>query len=297
MTKTAFPNIHRASLSSDTCQHLAGRYWADCVANVELRTLLAAASRIAFGDVVILTFPGDNFTQTRSAALRFVNLVGNAVEVERAEKGIWYSLGVDPAAAPIAANGTGPNVPHVDMLTLSKFPDAMGILCERPDPYGGGHTVLAPIELSVSQLSEPHVTALMDPIFSYWPDDGLKNVGHYQSHFSILPTKDDPRFRFTSKMMDRIAKVPLSDAAPPQARGAVEALADALAKNVMKIQLQRGDLVLFSQHHHCHGRTALGAEADKPGTGAPRQLWRMYFNLSVPITSAHSTDTALSTAP
>ncbi len=248
----------------------------------EARRIAGLLDQLPGGEVVLLRLDISDVARTKRAALKMVALIGEAVQVESQGRQFWYSLGVDPNAAAVAANGTGPNVPHIDMLTFSAFPTGMAILCERPDPTGGGRTVLADIGRAVARLSPREVDALRAKVFSYWRDDGLINVGEHLELFPVLPEAADGRVRFTSKMPARIAKVPLPKEAPAGAESAVLALIAALDAERMTLHLTAGDLVLFSQLHYCHGRSELGEGADQVATHLRRQLWRLYFNMMPP---------------
>lgn len=216
--------------------------------------------------------------QIKRAALAFTALIGTAVQVEKDVNDYWYSLGVDPAASPVAANGLGPNVPHIDMLTYSDFPNAMAILCERPDPSGGGLTVLSDINGAIEQVPADHQRTLCQAVFSYWEDHGLFNVGDYLPTWSVLPTPLDPRFRFTAKLLNRMAKEPLSVKSPAPYFAAVSEIITAIKAHSISIHLQAGECILFSQNHYCHGRTSLGDSTLDVPPNARRQLWRLYFN-------------------
>jgi len=99
----------------------------------------------------------------------------------------------------------------------------------------------------------------------------------------VLPTGEERRIRFTSKLPERIAKEPLPPEAPERAGAAVRAMVTALEAERMELLLEPGDLVLFSQLHRCHGRTALKKGAEKIAPDLRRQLWRLYFNLALPM--------------
>lgn len=245
----------------------------------DVQELYREAIRVGTGAIPILSF-ADSLApaQVKRAALAFTALIGTVVQVEEAVHDYWYSLGVDPAASPVAANGIGPNVPHIDMLTYSEFPNAMAILCERPDQSGGGATVLSDIQAATRELPKDHQQALCQKVFSYWEDHGLINVGSYLSTWSILSTPLDPRFRFTSKLPNRMAKEALPVETSEPYCAAVSQLISNLEAQSRLILLQAGDCVLFSQNYYCHGRTALGAAAVEAPSDARRQLWRLYFN-------------------
>jgi hypothetical protein len=245
----------------------------------ELLELHRNAICVGEGAILLLSFD-DSLPpeQMKRAALALTALIGKVVQVEDDVYDYWYSLGVDPAASPVAANGLGPNVPHIDMLTYSDFPNAMAILCERSDPSGGGATVLSDIRGAISELSRDHQQALREAVFSYWEDHGLINVGGYLPTWSILPTPLDPRFRFTSKLLNRMAKEPLPVENSVPYLAAVSELIKSLEAHSTSIQLKAGDLVLFSQNEYCHGRTGLGTGALDVPSDARRQLWRLYFN-------------------
>ena len=138
--------------------------------------------------------------------------------------------------------------------------------------------MLSDIHGAIMELPTGHQQVLCQAIFSYWKDCGLINVGGYLPTWSILPTPLDPRFRFTSKLLNRMAKEPLPVETSAPYLAAVSELIDAIEVHSTSIQLKAGDCVLFSQNHYCHGRTGLGLGALDAPSDARRQLWRLYFN-------------------
>jgi hypothetical protein len=246
--------------------------------SLETRRIINLLKQVPCGAILLLNFDTSNFAQVKLAALNLSAFSGTLVEVEADENKYWYPLGVDPSASPIGANGVGPNVPHIDMLAYSHFPSGMALLCERPDPTGGGVTQLARIDRAIKRLSPREVEILKLPIYSYWRDSNLINVGNFLERFSILPMHKKEPVRFTSKMVNRIAQVPLPSEAPKGTIEAVQAFVNALQKESISILLRPGDLVLYSQLHYCHGRSGLGHTAHTVASHQQRQLWRLYFN-------------------
>lgn len=248
----------------------------------DLQLVIEKVRRIDEVGAIRLSFPSDvQFEEVKRSLLILCALTGEAVQVEQEIDDFWYSLGVDATASPIAANGVGANPLHVDMLTFSRFPRAMAILCERPDPQGGGATMLSRHSDIRSILTQEEENILRLPIYSYWKDEGLINVGEHMDNFAILPTVEGGRFRFTSKFARRFEQHPpayFDQRTADMATEAVEKISTSLADHSIKLNLKPYQAVLYSQLQYCHGRTSLGEGQESVPQEQRRQLWRMYFN-------------------
>ena len=55
----------------------------------------------------------------------------------------WRLLGVDPDRPLDRSGGTGDQPPHMDFVNASLPPDYVFLYCARPDPLGGGASLVA----------------------------------------------------------------------------------------------------------------------------------------------------------
>jgi hypothetical protein len=166
------------------------------------------------------------------------------------------------------------------MLTFENYPTGMAILCERPDPGGGGQTLLSSVDNIETALSNEERRLLNQPLFSYWKDEGLINVGEHLDEFAVLPSSAAQRVRFTSKFLSRFEQLspPVEEPVALALTAAIEKAIAVLEAKATRLTLRYGQAVLFSQLHWCHGRTALKEVGPAGSQGAGRKLWRMYYN-------------------
>jgi hypothetical protein len=242
------------------------------------RQLVEQVSSVLSGRIIRLSLDAADIAEAKNAVLALTAAAGEAVQVEAGKNTFWYSLGVAPDASPVAADGVGANPLHIDMMTFSRFPNAMAIMCERTDPNGGGATLLAAIAEATERLSAEDRYALSAPAFSYWMDEDLINVGHHLEQFPVLPGEPGGRVRFSSKLPDRIAKTPSLSCQAEKSLPAIHRFVASLERSAIRVMLAPYDVILYSQFHYCHGRSELGQGQANLDPGSRRQLWRLYFN-------------------
>lgn len=244
----------------------------------ETRALIEQVSSVLSGRIVRLSLNASDIAKAKDAVLVLTAAAGEAVQVEAGKNTFWYSLGVALDASPVSADGVAANPFHIDMMTFTRFPNAMAIMCERTDPNGGGATLLAAISEATERLSAEDRHALGAPAFSYWMDDGLINVGRHLEQFPVLPGEPGGRVRFSSKLPDRIAKTPSLSGAAREALPSIHRFVASLERSAIRLMLAPYDVILFSQYHYCHGRSELGEDQAVLDPASRRQLWRLYFN-------------------
>ncbi|HZV69808.1 MAG TPA: hypothetical protein VFG10_09695 [Saprospiraceae bacterium] len=233
---------------------------------------------VSNGEVFLVSFESD-VEQTKKAILSLIAIIGNSIMVEANISSFWYRLEVDLDASIDAGSGIGENPLHIDMLTFKNYPKGMVIYCERPDSKNGGETLLAPLNL-YSFLPIAYANVLMKPSFSYWQDKNLEQIGDHLNQFSVLPTMDDDRVRFTAKLPKWINNNNQEKVHYDRER-MLESIYyyDCLLKsNCIRLSLQHGQAVIFSQLHFAHGRSTLGSGQVEIPTELRRLLWRSYFN-------------------
>jgi hypothetical protein len=165
---------------------------------------------------------------------------------------LWKEIGTSLDAHPGLSTGTGYNAFHMDLVNATRPPDYTTLLCIRPDPLGGGPSILSDARAAVSRLSEASRAALADRTYRYGSFYDLSDVGDEYKPFPILDGKpaDTGFVRFTAKMLTAPG---LDDV---HANVAKE-LADQMIRAQVSFTLQRGDFLIVDQHRIVHGRQPL----------------------------------------
>ncbi|WP_075737812.1 TauD/TfdA family dioxygenase [Streptomyces acidiscabies] len=184
---------------------------------------------------------------------------------------LWSLLDGDPQ------HTVDENPLHIDAVYTAQPPDYTAFLCTRPDPRGGGLSLVAPIRRAVSRLTddqhllltrrirrrETEATPRTGPVLDVFPvlDDTLPPAdGFVRFHPSILKN---------------------TDPATPHTR-AVHALENELTACQRRMRLGFGDLLLTNQHLSAHGHGALGGFQNHLPAHQRRQMWRIHLRTSTP---------------
>ncbi|MFB7739355.1 TauD/TfdA family dioxygenase [Streptomyces sp. NPDC056112] len=167
---------------------------------------------------------------------------------------LWKELGTNLNANPRLSTGTGYNAFHMDLVNATQPPDYTTLLCVRPDPLGGGPSILSDARAAVSRLTPSSRAALADVAFKYGSFFELSDVGEEYKPFPVLDGEPADRgfVRFTAKMLTE------SGLDEEHAHAARE-LADQIVAGQVSFTLQRGDFLIVNQHRYVHGREPLGA--------------------------------------
>ncbi|MFF3214133.1 TauD/TfdA family dioxygenase [Streptomyces sp. NPDC002886] len=164
---------------------------------------------------------------------------------------LWKDIGVKVGKDPGKSSGIGYNALHMDLVNGSLPPDYTTLLCVRPDPLGGGPSILSDPHAAVARLSENSRALLAEPAYHYGTFFDLHGVGAEYKPFPVLDGIDPGGFvRFTAKMLERS---PLGRAHADAARE----LADELVRGQVSFMLQPGDYLIVNQRRFLHGREAL----------------------------------------
>ena len=192
----------------------------------------------------------------------------------------WYPLDTRLDVDPSRTHGTGSNLLHVDYLAHESPPRYIGLVCLRPDPGGGGRTILARFRDAVATLGADERASLREQVFNYFYDPTGAMFGPALNRFGILPSSNDEFVRFTEKMLvgDRFnPKLEVSDVTDRH-RGALRRLTLALNKNTDEFLLTRGQAVLFDQRLWAHGRQALAPNQHALSPDTRRLLIQCYVH-------------------
>ncbi|MEW1914411.1 TauD/TfdA family dioxygenase [Kitasatospora sp. NPDC085895] len=171
---------------------------------------------------------------------------------------LWKDIGVKVDKDPGKSSGIGYNAFHMDLVNATLPPDFTTLLCVRPDPLGGGPSILSDAHAAVARLSDSTRALLAEPAYHYGTFYDLHGVGEEYKPFPILDgARTDQGFvRFTAKMLER------SELGRAHANAARE-LAGELVRGQVSFMLEAGDYLIVNQRRFLHGREALysGQEA------------------------------------
>jgi len=188
---------------------------------------------------------------------------------------LWKEIGTNLDANPGLSTGTGYNAFHMDLVNATRPPDYTALMCVRPDPLGGGPSILSDARAAVSRLSPSSRAVLASRAYRYGSFFDLSDVGVECNPFAVLD--DDPAdsgfVRFTGKM--------LADPGLGEAHaGAARELIGELVGGQVSFMLQRGDLLIVNQHRYMHGREPLGANQESVPPAARRLLLQVFLRNS-----------------
>jgi hypothetical protein len=234
------------------------------------RTLSGATGGYAvvrLGNTARALGTGDHFLRVATAIL-----AGVAVPFQPFNRWpLWKEIGTDLGADPGRSTGTGYNAFHMDLVNATRPPDYTTLLCVRPDPLGGGPSILSDARAAVSRLSPSSRALLAEKAYRYGSFFELSDVGEEYAPFAVLDSDpaDTGFVRFTAKMLTE----PGLDQEHASAAGE---LAGHLTGGQHSLMLQRGDILIVNQHRYMHGREPLsaGQEAIPP---ADRRLLLQLF--------------------
>lgn len=248
-----------------------------------LRTLSGATGGYAvvrLGNVARALGTGDQFLRVATAILTEV-----AVPFQPFKRWpLWKEIGTNLDANPGRSTGTGYNAFHMDLVNATRPPDYTTLLCVRPDPLGGGPSILSDARAAVSRLSPSSRALLAEEAFRYGSFFNLSDVGEECAPFAVLDSDpaDDGFVRFTAKMLTE----PGLD---EEHADAARELADHLIEGQVSLTLQRGDVLIVNQHRFMHGREPLGAGQEDVPPPDRRLLLQLFLrSTDDPIPYTHA---------
>jgi hypothetical protein len=139
----------------------------------------------------------------------------------------------------------------MDLVNGTLPPDYTTPLCVRPDPLGGGPSILSDAHAAVARLPEDSRALLAESAHHYGTFFDLFGVGEEYKPFPILDGSDPGEgfVRFTAKMLKRSEL--------GQAHAAAKELDEELVRGQVSFMLQPGDYLIVNQRRFLHGREAL----------------------------------------
>ena len=158
---------------------------------------------------------------------------------------------------------------HTDCSNKTIPPNLVAFAMERPDPQGGGESVILSAADLVHELPEDLISLLRQPVFPF--------VG--EKRYPILQGEgSDWRIRYYRNQINSALgeQCILSD----DLREALDELERYLevSKQSVRLALQPGEVLIMDNQRVLHGRSAMPADS-------PRLMHR--FRLSVPALSTH----------
>lgn len=185
---------------------------------------------------------------------------------------LWKEIGTNLDARPGLSTGTGYNAFHMDLVNATRPPDYTTLLCIRPDPLGGGPSILSDARAAAVRLTPSSRALLADRAYRYGSFFDLCDVGEECKPFAVLDAEpaDTGFVRFTAKML----------AEPGLEQGhtaAASELAGQLIAGQASYTLQRGDLLIVDQHRCVHGREPLAAGQEKVPPAERRLLLQLFL--------------------
>ncbi|WP_259407986.1 TauD/TfdA family dioxygenase [Streptomyces akebiae] len=184
---------------------------------------------------------------------------------------LWKDIGVKVDKDPGKSSGIGYNAFHMDLVNGTLPPDYTTLLCVRPDPLGGGPSILSDAHAAVARLSENSRALLAESAYHYGTFFDLHGVGEEYKPFPILDGSDPGGFvRFTAKMLKR------SELGEAHADAARE-LAEELVRGQVSFMLQPGDYLIVNQRRFLHGREALHSGQETVSVADRRLLLQLFL--------------------
>ncbi|WP_327303008.1 TauD/TfdA family dioxygenase [Streptomyces sp. NBC_01298] len=185
---------------------------------------------------------------------------------------LWKDIGVKVDKDPGKSSGIGYNAFHMDLVNGSLPPDYTTLLCVRPDPLGGGPSILSDAHAAVARLPENIRALLTESAYHYGTFFDLNGVGEEYKPFPILDRSEPGEgfVRFTAKMLER-SQLSLAHA------DAARELAEELVRGQVSFMLQPGDYLIVNQRRFLHGREALHSGQEAVPVADRRMLLQLFL--------------------
>ncbi|MFD4994707.1 TauD/TfdA family dioxygenase [Streptomyces buecherae] len=194
---------------------------------------------------------------------------------------LWKDVGVKVDKDPGKSSGIGYNAFHMDLVNATLPPDYTTLLCVRPDPLGGGLSILSDAHAAVARLPEDSRALLAESSYHYGHFFDLFSVGEEYKPFPILNGSGpgEEFVRFTAKMLER------SQLGQAHAAAARE-LAEELVRGQVSFMLQPGDYLIVAQRRFLHGREALHSGQETVPAADRRLLLQLFLRMPAGAGSA-----------
>ncbi|WP_439678176.1 TauD/TfdA family dioxygenase [Embleya sp. MST-111070] len=199
--------------------------------------------------------------------------------------GLWIGGETRPDADTASFGGTGAQGPHIDAPNVEHVPDYTALLILRPDPAGGGASLIGDLHAALADTPERDRELLRRPDYFEGRADDLLGVGAPRLPFPILEHAHPggrERVRWAAKAV--------TDPRNTAHRAVLERFHATLARHTRAVTLGRGQLLVCDQTRIAHGRTALGDQTGlADGTRRVLMQTKVAYDASAP---AHTLLTA-----
>ncbi|WP_075737448.1 TauD/TfdA family dioxygenase [Streptomyces acidiscabies] len=186
---------------------------------------------------------------------------------------LWSRLDAEPEHA------AGASPLHIDAINAVRPPDYTAFLCVRPDPRGGGLSLVSPIRRAVSHLTDDERLLLADRVYRFHGTPDTTGTGSVLNTFPVLddnaPSAEN-FVRFDPRMLND------ADRGDPHT-SAARALERELITRQRRLRLGFGDILIINLHLCASGHGALGGFQKDIPEEQRRQLRQIYLRTSEPI--------------
>lgn len=192
-------------------------------------------------------------TETPSVIAAVSCTIATPIRVFQQVPGLWRRLTVDTSRPEHRSGGTGAQPLHIDFVNAADPPEFVYLYCERPDPRGGGASLIASTVGLERELSSEACAVLRNRVFRDGVVENLAHVGGDTNPFAVFTT-DFLGVRYTAKLLESTKD--------SGALAALELLRDLLNIRTIEVMLGPGDLLIIDQRIAVHGRAPLGPNQD-----------------------------------
>jgi TfdA family taurine catabolism dioxygenase TauD len=237
------------------------------------------ADRLTLDGWAIATFPAELPDELlRRAAAGVLAGVGVPFFSIDGGRGLWLDGLSSPERDPGSFGGFAAQALHIDAPNVTAPPDYTSLLMLRPDPAGGGHSVIADLRAAAVLLADDDRDVLRQPVFHEGRAEQLHGVGDPLLPFPVLEggERGYTWIRWAGKL--------LTDERNTAYRPVLERFASLLEVTAQRVLLRRGELLIADQRRVAHGRTALGRQ-DGVAPAARRLLCqaKARFDTAAPV--------------
>ncbi|MEV6832110.1 TauD/TfdA family dioxygenase [Amycolatopsis sp. NPDC051102] len=226
-----------------------------CLRTAGVALVHSLADRLAADGWAIAALPAELPDESlRRAAAGVLAGVGAPFFSIDGGRGLWLDGLSGPERIPTSFGGFAAQVLHIDAPNVTAPPDYTSLLMLRPDPAGGGHSVLADLRAAALLLTDADRDVLSHPLFFEGRAEQLHGVGEPLLPFPVL--EDGPPgctwIRWAGKL--------LTDPRNATHLPVLDRFAALLHGTERRVLLRRGNLLVVDQRRAAHGRTALGPQ-------------------------------------
>lgn len=164
---------------------------------------------------------------------------------------LWIGEESSTAKDLAAFGGIGEQGLHIDAPNVTGPPEYTSLLVLRPDPAGGGASLLGDLQAAAARLDEDDRAALSEEVWFEGRADGLVGVGAPRLPFPILEPAEPGWIRWAAKSLTDARNTRL---------GPLGRFAALLEAETLAVTMGRGQLLIVDQRRVAHGRAALGEQ-------------------------------------